>query len=226
MENGWSLKHVIRKIVLSQTYQMSSVPDPKASNIDPKNRLLQHMPIRRLEAEAIRDHILACSDRLVTTLFGPSVPAYVEDHPDSRAKPKTGPLDGNGRRSIYLEMRRNFLPSFLRAFDMPNATEAIGKRLVTNVPAQSLALMNDPFVHSQAKLWAENLVESDLPIDARIDHIHLTAFSRTAHDSERDWAKRVITELAAEHGCSEEDPQVWTDLCHLIYNRKEFIYVF
>ena len=226
MENGWSLKHVIRKIVLSQTYQMSSVPSPKASNLDPKNRLLQHMPIRRLEAEAIRDHILACSNRLDTTLFGPSVPAYVEDHPDSRAKPKTGPIDGNGRRSIYLEMRRNFLPSFLRAFDMPNATEAIGKRLVTNVPAQSLALMNDPFVHSQAKLWAENLVESDLPIDARIDHIHLTAFSRTAHDSERDWAKRVITELAAEHGCSEEDPQVWTDLCHLIYNRKEFIYVF
>ncbi len=226
MENGWSLKYMIRKIVLSQAYRMSSTPSQQAMDEDPGNKLLQHMPVKRLEAEAIRDHMLACSGEIDTSMYGPSVSAYVKDLPNSRAKPASGPLDGAGRRSIYIEMRRNFLPTFLRAFDMPNATESIGRRQVTNVPAQSLALMNDPFVHEQAKAWAKRVLYSELNLEQRIHEIHQTAFSRPASASEIEWAKRFLDTLADEYGSSLDDLAVWTDLCHTIYNRKEFIYVF
>ena len=217
---------MIRKMVLSSTYRMSSRPSPESLEMDPANTLLQHMPVKRLEAEAIRDHILACSGELDTTLFGPSVDAYVEDLPNNGAKPKSGPLDGQSRRSVYLEMRRNFLPSFLRAFNLPNATEPIGARSVTNVPAQSLALMNAPFVHQQARAWAEDLTASDRSLKDRIQAIHLKAYSRPANQRELSWSKNLLNTLAGKYGCSIEDQQVWTDLCHLIYNRKEFIYLF
>ncbi len=224
--NQWSMKAMIRKMVTTSAYRMSSTPSSASATSDPKNRLLQRMPVKRLEAELIREHILASSGTLDTSLFGPSVPAYVEDLPDSRAKPASGPIDGNGRRSVYLEMRRNFLPTFLRAFDMPNATEPIGRRNVTNVPAQSLALMNDPFVHKQARAWAESLVNSYPTREARVEAIHLAAFSRSATPMEHDWAKRFIESLANEYNAASDDPSVWADLCHVIYNRKEFIYVY
>ncbi|MBK1877625.1 PSD1 and planctomycete cytochrome C domain-containing protein [Pelagicoccus mobilis] len=226
VENNWSIKHMIRKMVSTKAYQMSSQPSELAQQEDPQNSLLQHMPVKRLEAELIRDHILASSGALNTKQFGPSVSAYVDDMPNSRAKPPTGPLNGDGRRSIYLEMRRNFLSTFLRAFDMPNATESIGKRQVTNVPAQSLALMNDPFVHEQAKAWANKVMASSETEDERIHKIHIDAFSRPASPKELDWAKRFLSELSRDYGSSSSDLTVWTDLCHMIYNRKEFIYIF
>jgi hypothetical protein len=226
IRNDFSIKSMVRKMVLSSTYQMSSTPSEASLNEDPANKLLQHMSIKRLEAEAIRDHILACSGELDTTLFGPSAEAFVDDLPDSRAKPNPGPLDGDGRRSVYLEMRRGYLSSFLRAFDLPNATEPIGERQVTNVPAQSLALMNDPFVHEQATAWAKRLSDSGQSTTEKTQAIHRAAFSRPASSKEVDWAKRVLESLAAEYKTHIDDPQIWTDLCHLMYNRKDFIYLF
>ncbi|MDA0349215.1 MAG: PSD1 and planctomycete cytochrome C domain-containing protein [Verrucomicrobia bacterium] len=226
IKNDWSLKSTIRKMVLSSTYQMSSVPSELAQKEDPANTLLQHMPIKRLEAEAIRDHILACSGELDTTLFGPSSEAYVDDHPDSRARPKSGPINGDARRSVYLEIRRNFLPSFLRVFDLPNATEPIGARQVTNVPAQSLALMNDPFVHEQAAAWARKMTDTKLSTIDRINELHLTAYGRPASETELNWATDFLQSMAVEYETGEDDPKVWTDLCHLMYNRKDFIYLF
>jgi hypothetical protein len=226
VRHNWSLKTLIRQMVLSRTYQMSSTPSALAQVEDPANRLLQHMPVRRLGAEAVRDHILASSGSLDRSTYGPSVRAYVKNLPNSRAKPPTnGPLDGGNRRSVYLEMRRNFLPTFLRSFDLPNATEPIGVRHATNVPAQSLALMNDPFVHGQARNWAERLSSSSLNPQERINQLHLTAFSRPATPAEQSWAKSVLDAMAQAHGTSANDPAPWTDLCHLIFNRKEFIYL-
>ncbi|MEM9161195.1 MAG: DUF1553 domain-containing protein, partial [Verrucomicrobiota bacterium] len=226
IDNGWSIKTAIRQLVLTRTYRMSSTPSEIALREDPNNALLQRMPIRRLDAELIRDHILLSSGELNTIKLGPSVPAFVGDLPDSRARPETGPLDGDGRRSIYLEQRRNYLSTFLRAFDMPNATESIGKRNVTNVPAQSLALMNDPFVHQQSTAWANRILKIQSDLDERIHNLHITAFSRPATRQELDWAKRFLVQMSADYNVDEEDPTVWSDLCHMIYNRKEFIYIF
>lgn len=222
----WSLKSLIRKMVLTRTYQMSTTPDAASLAQDPGNRLLQHRSIRRLDAEAVRDNLLAASGSLDRTLFGESVPAFVESHPDSRAKPKVrGPLDGAARRSVYLELRRNFLPPLLTAFDMPNGTEPIGVRHSTNVPAQSLALLNDPFVHLQAAHWARTLSTAPQSLEDRINHMHLVAFARPATTDELAWATQVLEAMAAEHATPVDAIEPWTDLCHLMFNRKEFIYL-
>ena len=154
---GWSTKKLIRTLVLTRAYQMSSAPDAKADEADPGNLLLHRMRIRRLEGEAIRDSILKVSGRLNPGMFGPSVPVYLTPFQDGRGRPGSGPLDGDGRRSVYLAVRRNFLSSFLLAFDTPSPFSTVGRRTVSNVPAQALILMNDPFVHNQADVWAKRV---------------------------------------------------------------------
>jgi len=226
IRHDWSLKTLIRRMVLTRTYQISTTPSVASLDKDPNNRLLQHMPIKRLDAEAVRDHLLASSGSLDLQTFGPSVPAYVDNLPDSRAKPPiSGPLDADNRRSVYLELRRNFLPTFLRAFDLPNGTEPVGVRHATNVPAQSLALLNDPFVHLQAKNWAQRMIASPLSEQDRINQLHLVAFSRPATDEEFTWARSVLKTMAEAYGTSPDSLEAWSDLCHLMFNRKEFIYL-
>ena len=158
---GWSIKGLHRLMMLSSTYRMQSRPDPgsEAERIDPANVLLHRMNVRRLEAEAIRDAMLAVSGRLDRTLFGPSVLPHLTPFMDGRGRPgKSGPLDGDGRRSLYLNVRRNFLTPMFLAFDFPVPFSTMGRRNVSNVPAQALTLMNDPFVVQQARLWADRVL--------------------------------------------------------------------
>ena len=129
---------------------MSSSISANGQALDPDNRLLHRMPVRRLEAEAIRDAMLAVSGRLVEQPFGPGVPTYLSPYMEGRGRPSTsGPLDGGGRRSVYQAVRRNFLSPMLQAFDLPTPASTMGRRHVTNVPAQALTLLNDPFVIEQ-----------------------------------------------------------------------------
>ena len=116
------------------------------------------MNVRRLEAEAIRDTLLAVSGRLEAVMYGPSVPVHLTSYMEGRGRPgQSGPLDGNGRRSIYLSVRRNFLNPMLLAFDAPVPFSTMGRRNVSNVPAQALTLLNDPLVIREARLWAKRL---------------------------------------------------------------------
>src|SRR5262249_25621732 len=137
----WSVKKLIRELVLSSAYQMSSHPEQKAEQIDPQNLLLHRMRVRRLEGEVIRDSLLALSGQLDERLYGKPVPVPLPPFQDGRGRPMSGPLDGDGRRSIYLAVRRNFLSSFLLAFDTPIPFSTVGRRTVSNVPAQALILM-------------------------------------------------------------------------------------
>jgi len=221
VQGGWSTKKLIRKLVLSRTFQMSSVPGPGMTTEDPLNLYLQRMPVLRMDAESIRDHILSCSGELkVDQMYGPSIAVNIDDQPNSRAKPRSGPLNGDGRRSVYLETRRNFLSSFLRVFDLPNGTEPTGQRNITNVPAQSLALLNDPFVHQQSEVWAKRVMSGGGTVDEQLAQVHRQAFGREATEAELQWGRRVLKELG---GATEA---AWKGLCHLMINRKEFIYVF
>src|SRR5207247_2496653 len=138
VRNGWSLKKVIRALVLTRAYRMASTGDAKADEVDPGNVLLHQARVRRLEGEAIRDAMLMVSGRLDRTLYGPPVPVYLTPFQDGRGRPASGPLDGNGRRSLYLATRRNFLSPFLLAFDTPIPFSTVGRRTVSNVPAQAL----------------------------------------------------------------------------------------
>ncbi|MDP7266799.1 MAG: PSD1 and planctomycete cytochrome C domain-containing protein [Pirellulales bacterium] len=231
MKNDWSRKSMIRKLVLSNTYQMSTKGSAAATEIDPDNIFLQHMKVRRIPAEAIRDAILATSGSLNDQMYGPSVPVNLNQTQPSRARPdKSGPLDGDGRRTVYQEMRRNYLPPLLLVFDLPQAAVSAGQRGVTNVPAQSLALLNDPFVVEQAGLWANKVLQDKQhSTEDRIHSIHHAAFSRPATDREIDRSKRMLSALAQEHQLDEkevtENEQVWKDFCHMMLNRKEFIFL-
>jgi hypothetical protein len=229
---GWSIKAMHRLIVLSSTYRMQSEHErgDRAERLDPNNELFHRMNVRRLEAEAIRDALLAVSGRLDRTLYGPSVPPFLTPFMDGRGRPQSsGPLDGDGRRSIYLGVRRNFLNPMFLAFDFPAPASPMGRRNVSNVPAQALTLMNDPFVVGQAELCALRLLterSGPAPVapQDRLARIYETALGRLPTAHEIVAAIGFLAE-AASADAGPDDPRVWADLCHVLFSVKEFIYV-
>jgi cytochrome c553 len=226
IRQGWSIKKMHRLMVLSNTYRMASRSEAKAEESDPQNKLLHRMPVRRLEAECIRDSILAVSGRLDDQMFGPSVPPHLTPFMQGRGRPSSsGPLDGDGRRSIYLGVRRNFLNPMFLAFDYPIPFTAIGHRSVSNVPAQALTMMNNPFVVGEAQRWAKSvLAEKDLTAVARVEKMHVAAFGRPPSEEELKESLTFLEEQRKEYG-KIDDPRAWSDLCHVLLNVKEFIFV-
>lgn len=229
-QNGWSIKDLLRKIVLSKTYQMSSDLNSAAMEVDPDNLLLHRANIKRLSGEQIRDSMLLISGRLDPQMYGPSVPVYLTPFMTGRGRPgSSGPLDGNGRRSVYMEVRRNFLSPMMLAFDTPIPFNAIGRRNRSNVPSQALILMNSPFVETQAEQWAKQLVSSTTTVDDRIESTYLAAFSREPSEQERQAAKDFLKLQAKELAIPDDkilsDVSLWKDFCHVLFNVKEFIYI-
>ncbi len=226
VRESWSLKKLIRELVLSNTYQMASQTGPDADQADPQDLLLHRMRVRRLEGEAIRDAMLAVSGRLEEKLYGPSVPVHLTPFLDGRGKPASGPLDGDGRRSLYLAVRRNFLSPFLLTFDTPIPFSTVGRRSVSNVPAQALILLNDPFVHQQAEVWAHSVLAQPGSTDERIAKMYTSAFAREPTASELEACRAFLEQQSRLHQASgTEDVRPWKDLAHTLFNVKEFIYL-
>jgi hypothetical protein len=231
VNQGWSQKKLIRMLVLSRTYQMSSRPlDPAAEQSDPANLLFHRANVRRLEGEAIRDSMLAVSGRLNPTMFGPSVPAYLSPYAESRFQPKSsGPLDGDGRRSVYLEVRRNYLPPMLLVFDTPTLFTSIGRRNVSNVPAQALTMLNDPVVLDLARQWAECVLNEDAGHSRRrrIEQMYESALCRLPTESELRAAEGFIERQGELLGVAspdrDNDLRIWSDLAQVLFNHKEFV---
>jgi hypothetical protein len=224
-ELGGSVKKMIREIVLSSAYRMSDTPSAKSREIDAENTLLEHRVPRRISAEALRDAMLAVSGRLDPTLYGPPVPIHLDGFQDGRGRPADGPVDGAGRRSIYLAVRRNFLSSMLLAFDFPQPFTAIGRRSRSNVPAQALILRNNPFVHDQAAFWAKRLAAGPAPAEARIDGMFRAAFGRPAAPEEIAGAAELLRDVAAMKNVDAGDAEAWKELAHAIFQAKEFLFV-
>lgn len=229
VREGWSVKRLVRTIALSQTFRQGNVADALSRTVDPPNRLLSHYPARRLEAEAIRDCILATSGRLDRTLGGMSIqPFRDKEYPDRRLFP--GPLDGDGRRSVYIKTNLMESARFLGAFNVPGGKVAQGRRDVSNVPAQALALLNDPFVIQQAGVWAERLVAMpDADAAARIDRMFAAALARPPTDEERVRFTQFVQQLADLSNTPPDavmfSAAIWKDVAHAMLNVKEFIYV-
>ena len=229
-DEGWSIKEMIRYIATSEAFKRSTINELEPSEKDPNNIFLASFPIRRLESEAIRDGILAASESMDATLYGPPIPTYLTDFMGGRGKPEqSGPLDGDGRRSIYQEVRRNFLEPMMTTFDRPIPFTTFGRRDVTNVPAQSLILMNDPFVIAQSKILAEKLLAQELSFEERIEWIYMRTFSRKATAKEIENTAQFIATIEAmkkmEGDTDNLDLEVWKEYCHSIFNLKEFIYL-
>ena len=227
LADGRSIKGMIKYIVRSRTYQMSSHSHPQAMESDPKNVLWHHQPPRRLQGEVIRDALLALSGRLNRAAFGPPVPIHLTSFMDGRGRPgRNGPLDGNGRRSIYIAVRRNFLSPFMLTFDTPVPFSSMGRRNVSNVPAQSLILLNDPLVVELSRGWAERALKAE-PHDVakRIAWLYLTGFGRQPTVGESRIAVDFIDSKAAELQVSTGDSKLWADFAHVLVNTKEFIFL-
>ena len=229
VQQGWSIKKMIRHIVLSQTFAQVSKAQDGTQQVDPANRLYHRYPARRLDAESIRDSILAVSGTLDRTLYGPSVHPYREK-PKEYRKLFSGPLDGDGRRSIYVKVTRHEGSAFLEVLDFPKPSMARGRRDVTNVPRQALALLNDPFVVAEARVWARTLVtESSESVQTRLRTMFRVALGRlpTQPDSRRFEA--LTEQLAGLHGVAADavltSLPVWQDVAHAVFNLKEFSYV-
>ncbi len=216
--SGWSLKHLHRLMVLSNTYRMSSQVDVASDTADPQNKLWHRMSVRRLEAESIRDALLFVAGQLDDTMYGPGVKPHLTDFMAGRGRPsESGPLDGAGRRSIYLTVRRNFLPPLFLAFDYPTPFTTIGRRGTSNVPAQALSLMNNPLVVQQAGVWADRvLAEPQSTVAGRIRAMYESAFARPPQDDELAAGLAFV---------AADDRQAWTDYAHVLMNVKEFIYI-
>ena len=228
-EDHWSLKHLLRRLVLSRTFAMSSKPaDADAEQRDPENLLLHRMNLQRLEGEAIRDAMLTVSGRLDLRMYGPGVPLHPSQFVEARGlRAERGPLDGDGRRSIYVAARRNFLPMMMTAFDLPTPFTTVGRRNVSNVPGQMLFLMNDPFVHQQAEVWARRLVSEmpDAAPEERLRYLYLAAFSREPSATEITRCRSALREV---NGTADQDSATldsWTEVCHALFGVKEFMYV-
>lgn len=223
---GWSTKETIRTIMLSQTYRMSSKPtDAAAEEKDPTNKLLHRMRVRRLQGEAIRDAILAVSGRLDKKMFGPPVAVHLTSFMEGRGRPRSGPLDGAGRRTVYQEVRRNFLSPMMLAFDMPQPLSTFGRRTDSNVPAQALIMMNDPFVVEQAKLWGKRMLAVGPDDAARVRAAYALTFSREPSDAEQATASAFLTDQAKAHGEAQPGEKAWADFCHALLNVKEFLFL-
>ncbi len=224
IEQGWSLKQLHREMLLSAAYQMSSRPAASRAELaDPRNELLHRMPVRRLEAEALRDQMLAVAGTLDRRLFGPPVPVYLSPYMDGdpRSKPPGGPLDGLGRRSLYINVRRNYLPDQMLTFDFPPPITTMGKRGVSTVAPQALYLMNNELPHLEARRWATRVAREERDPAARVRRMYLEAFARPPAPRETQEALAFFAEVRRRF--PRANPLV--EFAHVLFNSAEFLYV-
>jgi cytochrome c553 len=214
--DGWSVKRLVRSIMLSRVYQLACVEDPAAAQVDPEDRLLWRAHRRRVEAEVIRDAILAVSGRLDAAMGGSAVASLGERAIDNESKGGLA-TEGNTRRSVYLPVIRNDLPPVFEAFDFADPDVSTGKRDTTTVATQALFLMNSPFVMDQARLTARRLLA--LPLD---DAGRLTDLFRHA-------LGRPPTEVESQHAGDflgdDPDLDAWTEVCLAVFGCTEFRFV-
>ena len=214
-EHKWCVKKLIAELVQTRAYQIQS---GAALQTDAANVLLSRFPLRRLEAEAIRDAILQTSGQLDRTFGGEPIPVPHKlkgsGADSSNNYPPDGPIDGQRRRSLYLASRRSFPGVFLEVFDKPPSLGTFGKRDVSNVPTQSLTLLNDPFVTGQAGAWAKRIGDSKLSQSEQIGLMFREAFARKATEAE---LKQATAFLA--------DGKSLADFALVLFNVKEFLYV-
>ena len=224
LREGWSTKRLIGAIVTARVWRRSSIPTASASQNDPANRLVSHSHLRRLEAESIRDTLLSVAGNLRRPDQGLGTRNYYKSVLEPNKQSPPGPIDGDSRRSIYLEVRRNFPDEFLAAFDFPKPTSTVGKRYTTHGPLQSLMLLNDPFVLQQARLWSQGTQELD-PTD-RIGAMYMRLLSRPPSDTEVDSALALIRDVQqSADGKAADGKEAWSILAHAMFNFKEAWFV-
>jgi len=214
IQKGWSVKKLIRTIVLSRTYRLSSSRGGQPE--DPENRLLAHMNRRRLDAESLRDTMLSVGGTLKLEMGGATFPANL--------KTDVGFQFQEPRRSVYVPVFRSSLPELFEVFDFANPSLVTGRRDISTVAPQALFMMNHPFVRTQARLTAERLLSDPLLNEShRINHAYLQILGRHATETEvslgQDFLKTVTD--TSEKGRIE----AWTQMVQSMFLTIEFRYI-
>ncbi len=220
--NGWSLKQMVREIVLTRTYRLSSVTDAKNFASDPDNDYLWRANQRRLDAESIRDGILAASGRLDLKAPGGSPVSSMGDADLGRSARSAGRTDPR-YRSVYLPILRELLPEALDLFDFAEPSLVVAAREVTTVPSQALYMLNSPFVQENAAAMANRFQGTSADPAQRIQAAYLTALSRPATAAEVARAETYLKTHAAERGGSPES--ALTTFCQALFASAEFRYL-
>jgi len=234
MENGWSMKHVLKTIVLSDTYQQSSRVSQELLEKDDQNSLLARGPRFRMDAEMIRDNALAISGLLDLKQFGPSIYPYQPDGIWSKVggtsyKYEVSPGSEQHRRGIYVILKRGSpYPSFVN-FDASARLACTVKRSRTNTPLQALTLLNDPVYVEAAKSLVKRVTteKKTEPFETQLDYAFQLCTARQPTDTERNALRNLytdslsITENSAK--ANTEESKAWYSVATVLLNLHETI---
>lgn len=251
MANGWSVKHLQRLLVTSTVYRQATLRRSDAEAIDPDNQLYWRMPVRRIDAETLRDNLLSVSGRLNFNAFGPAVPVMADsvgqfvigiENLNAGRPGEVIPLNGEEfRRSVYIQARRSRPLSVMDPFDLPRMEPNCAARSTSTVATQSLLLMNNEFVIDSASKFAERLF--DVAGKNVVDQIRLAwqiAYSAEPSSAELSGAVQYVLDqslhYATQAGASDtakntsskkSDPQreALTTFCHALLSSNRFLYV-
>ncbi len=231
--NGWSMKDMHRLIMSSRTYQQSSVATAegldKAFNQDPENRLLWRFPVRRLEAEEIRDSLLHVGGTLDSTIGGKTIPRrnreFVFNHTS-----KDLTTYGSMRRTLYMPIIRNNLYDLLQQFDHPDPATSTGLRNSSVVSPQALLLMNSELAKGAAASFARRVGKAGGDTSERLRFAYRMAYAREATAEDLRRARDFLTATEASLSSTQQDAgrreaQTWTLLCQALMMSNEFIYL-
>ena len=224
MNDGWSVKKLIRNLVLSHAYQLDSTFDRKSFEADPDNALVWRMSPRRLDAECLRDAMLTIGGQLNIAPPVGSVVARTGEGPTTRPRLGGDSITAaindqrNAHRTVYLPIIREQLPESLTLFDFPDPNGVAGERATTNVPAQSLYLMNNPFVIRQAEAAADRLLASTGDDAEHVKRAFETFFSRPPTEKE----SKASLEFLQSYSVKSSKRSAWSALTQALFASAEF----
>jgi hypothetical protein len=229
IEHDWSLKSIHRLILTSRTYQLGEPVSLANRRIDPENQYYSYRLPRRMDAESLRDSILAVSGMIDWQVGGESVPPYVSPNVTANKPihiPVSGALDGGGRRSVYIKVRRNFVTPFLQLFDFPNQAASVALRDSTLGAKQSLALLNSPFVHQQSAAWAAARAVSVCGVSMTVEEMFEEALGRSPRSQELELL------VGLYHRAKDSDASLPLSVsgleavAHTLFNLEDFLFVY
>jgi hypothetical protein len=229
---GWSVKKLIREIVLSRAYQLASTFDEKNFAADPENALVWRMSKRRLDAESIRDAILAASGQLD---LRPPIGSPIAEHGNgpigifkqfpNAGVPEDVLVEAGARtsaRSVYLPIAREMLPDALTVFDFAEPGFVSGNRETTNVPSQALYMLNSPSIANAAQKLAERVIATYPAVDQRVQLAYWLVFSRAPSEAERQAALSFFAKFPSASASTDTTTAAWTSFSRVLFASAEF----
>jgi len=226
IEDGWSLKHLVKQMVMSRTYRMSSTNEASAAQhaLDPDNRLLSHMNRKRLDAECLRDAMLAAAGTLDRAFGGPGVSEVkaVDANDQKIQNIEYGYQFLDTRRSLYTAAFRNVRHPLFEVFDFADINQPIAQRTTSTVATQALFLMNSPKVIEQARSAAEVVLKSSPETDKRIDTAFQNSLQRRPSEKEQAQVRDFVESSVSGNASADDVRDLWARFIQTLWSTPEF----